>query len=89
MTCVVLVKQGAWIQMATFRYEISPIAGGWTVTCNGVPGSPYTTRDAAILDTLAAAALLRADGHKADLRVFEHDGSGRYLEEKDAKLFLR
>ena len=75
--------------MATFRYEISPVAGGWTVACNGVPGPPYATRDAAILDTLAITARLRADGHKADLRLFEHDGTGRYLEEKDAKLFLR
>ena len=59
------------------------------MACNGVSGPPYATRDAAVLDTLATTTRLRAEGHKADLRVFEHDGTGRYLEERDAKLFLK
>ena len=75
--------------MAVFRYEIRPVAGGWQVACNGVSGPPYATRDAAVLDTLAIAARFRADGHAADLRVFDHDGTGRYVEAKDAKLFRR
>jgi hypothetical protein len=73
--------------VATFRYEISPVAGGWEVACNGVAGPPYATRDAAVLDTLAITSRLRADGHAADLRVFDLDGTGRYVEAKDAKLF--
>ncbi len=71
--------------MGTFRYEISPAAGGWAVACNGVGGPPYATRDAASLDTITSR--LRAGGHKADLRIFDFDGTGRYVEEKGAKLF--
>jgi hypothetical protein len=73
--------------MATFRYEISPVAGGWAVTCNGVAGPPYTTRDAAVLDTLSIVDRLRKEGNQADLRLFDIDGTGRYLEAKDARLF--
>lgn len=75
--------------MATFRYEISPVAGGWEVSCNGVAGPPYATRDAAVLDTLSITGRLVRDGHHADLRLFDHDGTGQYLEAKDAKLFGR
>lgn len=75
--------------MATFRYEISPVAGGWAVSCNGVAGPPYATRDAAVLDTLSIAARLQAEGHRADLRLFDHDGIGQHIEAKDAKLFAR
>jgi hypothetical protein len=75
--------------MATFRYEISPVAGGWEVSCNGVAGPPYATRDAAVLDTLAITSRLRSDGHSADLRLLGHDGTGQLLEAKDAKLFTR
>jgi hypothetical protein len=73
--------------MTTFRYEISPVAGGWVVACNGVAGPPYTTRERAVLDTLAITKLLRADGHRADLRVLEIDGSGRLIEARDSFLF--
>jgi hypothetical protein len=31
--------------------------------------------------------MLRADGHEADLRVFEIDGSARMIEAEDGKLF--
>jgi hypothetical protein len=75
--------------MATFRYEISPGPGGWKITCNGAAGPPYTTRDAAVLDTLAVTSRLRSDGHNASLRLFDHDGTGQLLETKDAKLFTR
>lgn len=73
--------------MSRFRYEISPVAGGWQVACNGVAGPPYATREGAVLDTLAITTLLRADGHKADLRVLEIDGTARLVEAKDGKLF--
>ena len=75
--------------MAVFRYEITPVAGGWEVACNGVSGPPYAMRETAVLDTLATTERLRAEGHKADLRVFDLDGTGRYIEAKDAKLFRR
>ena len=73
--------------MSRFRYEISPVAGGWEVACNGVVGPPYATRESAVLDTLAITTMLRADGHETDLRVFEIDGTARYVEANDAKLF--
>lgn len=75
--------------MATFRYEITPVAGGWEVSCNGAAGPPYATRDAAVRDTLATTSRLRRDGHTASLRLFDHDGTGQILEGKDAKLFTR
>lgn len=75
--------------MATFRYEISPVAGGWEVSCNGAAGPPYATRDAAVRDTLAITSRLRSDGHSANLRFIDHDGTGQSLEAKDAKLFTR
>jgi hypothetical protein len=64
-----------------------PVAGGWEVACNGVAGPPYATREGAVLDTLAITTMLRADGHEADLRVFEIDGSARMIEAEDGKLF--
>jgi hypothetical protein len=39
------------------------------------------------MDTLAITTLLRADGHEADLRVFEIDGTARSVEAKDGKLY--
>ena len=73
--------------MSTFKYEISPVAGGWQVSCNGTAGPPYTTRDVAVRDTLAIVERLRGEGHRADLRLFDIDGIGQLLELRDARLF--
>jgi hypothetical protein len=73
--------------MAHFRYEISRIAAGWQVSCNGVAGAAYSARDAAVLDTLATADQWRKSGHRVEVRLFDGDGSVRVLEPKDARLF--
>lgn len=73
--------------MTRFAYAIEPVPGGWQVTCNGVSGPAYASRNEAVLDTLAAAGSLREDGHLVDVRLFEIDGTGRSLEPRDVKLF--
>ncbi len=74
--------------MANFRYDISPVAAGWQVSCDGVAGSAFAGRNEAVRDTLAAAAALIALHHQVQVRLFEIDGTGRILDPKDAKLFL-
>ncbi|HZY67125.1 MAG TPA: hypothetical protein VFE52_00970 [Devosia sp.] len=73
--------------MAKLRYEISPVAGGWQVSCNGIPGPPYATRDAAVRDTLAVAENFQRDGQPTEVRLFDMDGIGQILEPRDARLF--
>lgn len=73
--------------MTKFKYDIEAVPEGWQVTCNGVSGPPYASRNEAVLDTLSAAESLRKDGHRAEVRLFEIDGTGQLLEPRDAKMF--
>ena len=73
--------------MSLLRYEITPVAAGWQVGCNGVSGPAFSDRNAAVRDTLAIAARLVADGHRVEVRLFDIDGTGTVLEPRDAKLF--
>lgn len=70
-----------------FTYSIEAVPGGWQVTCNGVSGPAYATRNEAVRDTLSAAGSLKDDGHEVGVRLFEIDGTGRSLEARDARLF--
>lgn len=73
--------------MPLFRYEITPVAGGWQVSCNGVSGPAFSDRNSAVRDTLAIASRLREDRHHVEVRLFEMDGTGAVLEPQDVKLF--
>lgn len=73
--------------MSQYRYVISAVSAGWTITCNGVSGPPYPERGAAVLDTLAAADRMRAHGHQCEVRLIDLDGIGLILKSEDAKLF--
>lgn len=37
--------------MPQFRYDISPVAAGWQVACNGTSGPAYFDRDSVVRDT--------------------------------------
>lgn len=76
--------------MTRLRYDIAPIPQGWQVTCNGVAGPPYSAQGDAILDTLAIAERLTADGDTVEVRLLELDGPKRVwrkIEPKDARLY--
>ena len=73
--------------MTRLAYVIEPVPGGWRVTCNGVSGPAYATRNEAVRDTLSAAGSLRKEGNQVGVRLFEIDGTGRSLETQDARLF--
>lgn len=72
--------------MSQYRYVISAVPSGWQVACNGISGPPYSARNAAVLDTLAAADQMRAQGYKCEVRLID-DGIGLILKSEDAKLF--
>ena len=73
--------------MARLNYHIAPVPSGWQVTCNGVGSASYRERNVAVIDTLAIAERLRAQGNHVEVRLVEMDGIGRQLEPQDAKLF--
>ena len=75
--------------MATLRYDISAVPAGWLVKCDGVSGSAYSERNQAVLDTLAIAERLQAEGLVVQVRLFNIDGVGEVLRPKDAKRFAR
>jgi hypothetical protein len=78
--------------MARLRYEIIPVASGWSVSCNSTPGPAYSTQGEAVLDTLAVAEQLRATGDRVEVRLLDTDQPGRVwrlLEPQDARLFRR
>jgi hypothetical protein len=76
--------------MATLRYEIMPVPNGWIVSCNGVSGSAFSTQAEAVLDTLAIAARLQANGETVEVRLLDTEQPShlwRKLEPRDAHLF--
>lgn len=78
--------------MARLRYEIIPVASGWSVNCNSTPGPAYSTQGEAVRDTLAIAEQLRATGDVVEVRLLDTDQPGRVwrqLEPQDARLFRR
>jgi hypothetical protein len=75
--------------MARFQYDIIPIANGWQINCNGVPGTPYSQMNDAVLDTLASADHLRSQGDRVEVRLLQQDGVRRLLEARDARLYPR
>jgi len=78
--------------MARLRYEIVPVASGWSVSCNSTLGPAYSTKTEAVLDTLAIAGQLRAAGDRVEVRLLDTDQPGRVwrlLEPQDARLFRR
>lgn len=74
--------------LAQFRYEISPVAAGWQVSCNGTTGPAFADRNSAVRDTLAIAATFIKRGSLVEVRLFDIGGAGSVLEPKDAHLFV-